>query len=445
MAERSTLRVDEPRVRAARDVTLEVVDGPDRGKRIGPTPCPIRVGASAGNDLQLTDPTVSRFHFSVEARDRGPAVVDQASSNGTWLGDHAIKEITIGSEVHLRVGRSGLRLSANGRPRIESVPERTSFGRLVAESVEMRRMFTTLEKLTRSTAPVLVEGETGTGKELVARALHEQGPNPDAPFVIVDCGAASPSLIEAELFGHERGAYTGADEAREGALRAANGGTLFLDEVGELPLSLQPKLLRALETGQVKRLGSPHFESVSFRLVAATHRDLRSMVNEGSFREDLFFRLTVVPIRVPPLRERPEDIRVLTRRFLARALGIDERSPEVPEPNPETIGYLSRQRWPGNVRELRNLVDRAVAVADDDDIRRGDLLPGLRVLNQAARDVEHDLEGLEEARRRFEIAYIRDLLKRHDGQLQPAAKEAQIHPKSLQRLLRRHGIKRTEP
>jgi len=445
MAENSTLRLEEPRYRGALAVTIEVVDGPDRGKKVGPTPCPIRVGTSAGNDLQLSDPTVSRFHCSVEYRRRGPAVIDQASSNGTWLGDHAIQELTIGSEVHLRVGASGLRLSTDGRPRFEPIPQRTSYGRLVAESAEMRRMFATLEKLSRSTAPVLIEGETGTGKELVARALHEEGPRSAAPFVIVDCGAASPTLIEAELFGHERGAFTGADEARRGALAAADGGTLFLDEVGELPLALQPKLLRALETGQFKRLGANDFESVNFRLLAATHRDLRSMVNEGSFREDLFFRLTVIPIHVPPLRDRPEDIRVLTRRFLARALGVEETSPEIPEPNPETIGYLCRQRWPGNVRELRNLVDRAVAVADDEDIRRGDFLPGLRVIHRVSRDDDLELQGLEEARRHFEVAYIRDLLKRHEGQLQPAAQEAQIHPKSLQRLLRRHGLKRTEP
>jgi len=445
MADASTLKLDEPRIRTARDVYIEVVEGPDRGQRIGPVPCPLRVGTAAGNDLQLTDPLVSRFHFSVESRERGPVIVDEASSNGTWLGEHPIREIGIGTELQLRVGASGLRVTANGRPRFESVPEVDAFGPLIGESVEMRRLFATLEKLSRSTTPVLIEGETGTGKELVARALHEHGPTPTGPFIIVDCGAASPSLIESELFGHERGAYTGADASREGALRAAHGGTLFLDEVGELPLALQPKLLRALETGQVKRLGSPHFESVSFRLIAATHRDLRRMVNESAFREDLFFRLTVVPIRVPPLRDRPEDLRRLTRRFLARALGLDERSPEIPEPGPDTLGYLSRQRWPGNVRELRNVVDRAVAISDDEAVRRGDLLPGLRELHRDLREEDDAHESLEAARRRFEIAYLRDLLQRHDSNLRSAAQEAEVHPKSLQRLLRRHGLKRHGP
>jgi len=444
MSDISTIQLDRPRVRAERNLRIEVVTGPDQGSVHGPASLPIRVGTAAGNDLRLTDPTVSRFHFSIEARARGPVIVDQASSNGTWLGEHAIHEISAGTEVIVRAGSSDLRITVDARPRFEPLPELTSFGGLVAESVEMRHLFRTLQKLASSSAPVLIEGETGTGKELVARALHDQSPRAEGPFIIVDCGAASATLIEAELFGHEKGAFTGADEARTGALQAADGGTLFLDEVGELPLDLQPKLLRALETGQVKRLGSTRHDAVTFRLVAATHRDLRGMVNDRRFRDDLFFRLTVVPIRVPALRERLRDVRVLTRLFLARALGLDPDSPEVPEPHPETVGYLSRQQWPGNVRELRNAVDRAVAMSDDEDIRRGDLLPGLRASNRMRHESDLAAEGLEDARRRFEVAYIRELLHRHGGDLDAAAGEAQIHPKSLQRLLRRHGIRRDE-
>ncbi len=439
---RDTLNLGQVSIRKSPDVVIEVLRGPNRGRRIGPVSAPVRVGAADSNDLVLSDRAVSSFHLSVEMRPLGVAVVDQASSNGTWLANHQLREAYVGEGIIVQAGTSQLRIGPAERPRLLPVSESEAFGDLIGESAEMRSLFATLEQAAQSDGAVLLEGEPGTGKELAARGLHALGPDRSAPFVVVDCGAASPSMLEDELFGHERDASGGSKEVSPGALEGADGGTFFLDEVGELPLGLQSKVLRSLETGHVKRIGAEDHRTVQFRMISATHRDLRQMVNEGTFREDLYHRLAVLTVRIPPLRERPEDIRLLTRRFLARALELDERSVEVPEPHIETLGYLCRSRWPGNVRELRNLVDRAVAVSDTQDLERGDLLPAFRQLQENERVGEFEVAGLEAARKAFEIAYIDELLRRHRGDITSAAREAQIHPKSLQRLLRRHRMQR---
>jgi DNA-binding NtrC family response regulator len=215
----------------------------------------------------------------------------------------------------------------------------------------MRRLFATLASLAASDVPVLVQGETGTGKELVARAIHDRSRRSAGPFIVVDCGALSESLLESELFGHVRGAFTGAMASREGAIEAADGGTVFLDEIGELPLEMQPKLLRVLEQRTVRRLGASEHRSVDVRFVAATHRDLVDFVARGWFREDLYFRLAVLPVRIPALRERQGDLELLVRHFL----GADAESLITPE----LIAELATRPWRGNVRELRNVLDRA--------------------------------------------------------------------------------------
>ena len=222
----------------------------------------------------------------------------------------------------------------------------------------MRQLFARLFRLAQSTATVLVEGETGTGKELVARAIHDASARAGEPFVVIDCGAMPESLLEAELFGHVKGAFTGATDSRPGAIEAAHGGTVFLDEIGELPVSMQPKLLRVLESRSVRRLGEPIHRSIDVRFVAATHRDLRTMVDSRTFREDLYYRLAVVPVTIPPLRDRPGDIASLVRHFL--------RDPADALFRPEMLLKLTSRPWFGNVRELRNFVERAAALGPDE-------------------------------------------------------------------------------
>jgi transcriptional regulator with GAF, ATPase, and Fis domain len=335
-----------------RDFHLEVLAGPDRGKRFGPFIPPVRIGTARGNDLSLTDPTVSRFHCTVDAGTEGLLIADVGSKNGTFLGDYRVKEAYLGEGALIRLGQTTLRLAVTGPPRKVEFSKENSFGGLLGDSPVMRALFATLERLARADAPVLIEGETGSGKELVARALHARGPREGKPFVVVDCGAVAPTLIESELFGHTRGAFTGADQPRAGAFELAEGGTVFLDEIGELALPLQPKLLRALETRTIKRLGAPEEKTVNVRAIAATHRDLRQMVNDGSFREDLYFRLAIVPVRIPPLRDRLEDMPILTRHFLRRSLGAllgPSVDTSAVEPTRETLSVLRAQNFTGYV------------------------------------------------------------------------------------------------
>ncbi|MBI2376675.1 MAG: sigma 54-dependent Fis family transcriptional regulator [Deltaproteobacteria bacterium] len=421
-----------------RELFLEVVEGPDKGQEFGPLRAPVRVGSGQGNDVRLRDPTISRFHFSIEADEDGLALVDTGSTNGTYLGAHRIRHAFLTDGSMIRVGQTALTVELLDQVASPTLSPKKELHGLIGASPRMRQLFVTIERLADADPPVLIEGETGTGKELIARALHSTR-DPRSPFVVVDCGAAAPTLIESELFGHRRGAFTGASEDRKGAFEHADGGTIFLDEVGELPLELQPKLLRALETGTVKPLGSQEERRISARVVAATHRNLRQMVNESRFREDLYFRLAVFPLSVPPLRDRPEDLQPLTLWFLGRALRTTER--EAPEAlTTETLALLESHDWPGNVRELRNVIERAVVLGDVEACRVGHLAPSIRAVSALER--REPATSLEAAKDAFERAYLLRVLAKHDDDLNAAAAEADVHPKSLARLLRRHGLRR---
>ncbi len=308
------------------------------------------IGTAPDNTLVLDDPFVSKRHCLVHRREGGLWIQDRGSRNGTWVNS-------------VRVERCQLRAGAQialGHTRLSLVPddERPSFG-IVGESAAMRKVLAQLERLGPSSRPVLVVGETGTGKELVARALHERSPCRLGPYEPLNCGAIPRELAEAMLFGHAQGAFTGASRERRGAFERASGGTLFLDEIGEMPLELQPKLLRVLEEGVVQRLGEEQRRPVQVRLVAATHRDLQREADRGRFRLDLFHRIAVGLIRLPPLRERTEDIPLLVRHFLRGSSAVGAQEVE-----PAALALLSRQPWRGNVRELRNAVHRAVMVSD---------------------------------------------------------------------------------
>jgi transcriptional regulator with GAF, ATPase, and Fis domain len=442
-------QVGIPPALSVKEFFLDVTEGPDQGKSFGPLAPPVRIGSARGNDVIIADPTVSRFHCSIERGPEGPIIVDSGSKNGTFLGAHRIRDAYLSESALVRMGKTALSVRLAANTRVVEISARKSFGGLVGESHAMRALFATLGRLALADVPVLIEGETGSGKELVARALHSESARKDQPFVVVDCGAVAPSLVESELFGHVRGAFTGADASRTGAFELANGGTLFLDEIGELPLPLQPKLLRVIETGMIKPLGAAREIAVSVRFLAATHRNLRQMVNDGTFREDLYFRLAVLPVRVPPLRERLEDIALLARHFLTRALSATLSGPSAPpggtpplaDLTAESLNILRAQPWPGNVRELKNVIERAVIIGDEAAVSRGELAETLRAQGASERRGDSEPVALEEAKRRFEREYLIKLLARHQDDLKRAAEEASIHPKSLQRLIRRHNLR----
>ena len=426
------------------DLVLVVVSGAARGveARIGER---LRIGKSSDNDLVLRDDTVSRHHCEIVRTVRGLLVRDLGSTNRTRIGRSRVTEATLEPGATLTVGdvelvlRSGMRGAA-------VMPSRSGrFGDVVAASLAMRSIFGVLEQIAPTDATVLLEGDTGTGKDVLARSIHGESPRRALPFLVVDCGAISYNLLESELFGHERGAFTGAVSARAGAFEAAGRGTLFLDEVGELPLDVQPKLLRVLESGEYRRVGGNRTQRAEARIVAATRRNLREEVDRGKFREDLYFRLAVVPVTVPPLRSRREDIPLLIEHFLAAARARDPKLADVTI-GAETRSALSAHDWPGNVRELRNVLDRAlylVSSSGDRELRLVDLpvasaTRGPTTPFDPARTYREIRTTFETE---FERSYVAWLLSRHDGNISAAAREAKMDRKYLYDLACRHGLR----
>jgi DNA-binding NtrC family response regulator len=311
------------------------------------------LGSAEGVPLRVVDPRVSRFHAELTLDDGGLWLRDLGSTNGTWVDQVRVDRVRLEREGRFTVGSLEVQVRFDAPAKVALWPQ-DRLGSLLGRSDAMRELFMQLTKLAASDASVLIHGETGTGKELVAQELHAASKRASKPFVVVDCASLPENLLEAELFGHARGAFTGAVAARTGSIEAADGGTVFLDEVGELPLAMQPKLLRVLESKTVRRVGETEPRPVNVRFVCATHRDLEAMVAQGQFREDLFFRLAVLPLHVPPLRARPDDLELLLTHFLAGREGtpLDAATKEL----------LRAQRWPGNVRQLRGFAERVAAL-----------------------------------------------------------------------------------
>jgi transcriptional regulator with GAF, ATPase, and Fis domain len=309
--------------------------------------------------VQLSDAKVSGLHCEIRLDDRGYRLRDLDSTNGTFVGGIRINDVYIQPGAQIAVGSTRMKFEPLGESVELEISERDRLGGMLGRSVKMRELFARLEKLAATDTTVLITGETGVGKELAAECVHDLSPRAKGPFVVVDCGAIPPTLIESELFGHERGAFTGATASYAGAFERAHGGTVFLDELGELPLAMQPKLLRVLEAKEVRRVGGQKTINVDIRIVAATNRDLGVEVNRGRFREDLFYRLAVARIVVPPLRERKEDIPLLIEGILATTPGGEGAYIAA-----ETIDLMMKHDWPGNVRELRNVIERAVLLAE---------------------------------------------------------------------------------
>jgi DNA-binding NtrC family response regulator len=439
----------QPRELRIRKVRLVIEEGVQKGEEWVLEKDLIRIGTKEDNDLVIPDKTVSRYHAELFFDSQDMVLRDLESTNGTYIDGHRIREVYLKPDTVFRVGNTPVRFEPTSE-KLQIYPSKhEQFGELIGRSLKMREVFGVLEKIAPTDVTVIIEGETGTGKELVARAIHTFSRRATGPFVVFDCGAVPETLIESELFGHEKGSFTGAIMTRPGVFEAADGGTLFLDEIGELPIDLQPKLLRALESREVRRVGSNSTRKIDVRVVAATNRELKEEVRAGRFREDLYYRLAVVGLGLPPLRERPDDIVPLVRHFLKRIPGNRhaDGSLRVQDLSEDVKERLESYDWPGNVRELYNAVERACSFAEGSEIDIADLPEQLRVSRtQILKGLQiHKNLPFKDAKEKvvelFEREYLVELLKRNQLNISQAAREAQIDRKSITRLLKKHGIR----
>ncbi|HUQ03160.1 MAG TPA: sigma 54-interacting transcriptional regulator [Kofleriaceae bacterium] len=419
---------------------LRVEAGPDAGREISSRGARVVIGSDEGTDLTLTDAAVSRFHCEIVVENGRVHVRDLGSRNGTQVGGVVVLDALLHAGAVIEVGRSRVRFDPGTDLVRIPLSAGDRFGVMVGRSTAMRAVFALLERAAASDATVLLTGETGTGKEAAAESIHAASPRRDGPFIVIDCGAIPPNLLEAELFGHEKGAFTGAASARTGAFEAATGGTIFLDEIGELSPDLQPKLLRALERREVKRIGANEHTTVDVRVIAATHRDLRAEVNAKRFRADLYYRLAVVEVTLPPLRERRDDLPLVVDHLLARVTPAQRAELTAPG----FLGHLAAHGWPGNVRELRNYLDRCLALGVElapSPVTATAVAAGAPAATSGVDASTPLREAREEATRRFERAYLEDLLRRHGDNLAAAARAASVDRAHLYRLLWKHGLK----
>src|SRR3954447_6497013 len=347
----------------------------------------ITIGAMEDNDLVVSDDTVSRYHCRIVQEDTAYLLVDLGSTNGTFINRVRIKEGYLKPGCTIGLGTTEVKFHA-AEEKVEIVPSRKEkLGLMVGRHLKMRELYAVLEKIAPTSTTVVIEGETGTGKEVVAQTIHQLSPRAPGPIMVFDCGAVPDNLIESKLFGHEKGSFTGAIMTRQGLFEMAHGGTLFLDELGELPIDLQPKWLRALEQREIRRVGSNKPIKVDVRIIAATNRNLEDEVRAGRFRQDLFYRLSVVRVFLPPLRDRVDDIGLLIKHFLADAPynKKPDGSPKVTGVSRASMDLLTAYKWPGNVRELVNTVERAVSFTEGEMIEPRDLPETVRGEEQAPR------------------------------------------------------------
>jgi len=400
------------------------------------TPQRIYIGSSDVSELRVEgDRLVSRRHAALEMRGDRLVVRDLESTNGTSVNGVQVTEALLAGGERLRVGETDLAVELVTPSTSVTISPDIAFGRLLGGSPQMRRLYPLCERLARSDVPLIIEGETGTGKEVLAEAIHEASGRKSGPFVVFDCTTVPPTLVESAIFGHERGAFTGATNAKAGVFEQANGGTLLIDEIGDLDISLQPKLLRAIERASVQRVGATHWTKVDVRVIAATRRNLESAIQAGRFRDDLYYRLAVARIEIPPLRERTGDVRLLAEQMWTRA-GGDGVIPE------RFVESLESYGWPGNVRELQNAIAHRAALGDLADlatIQRARVPSSPSPSEKVAPASSNEdvigrviAEAMPYARarqvvlRRFEERYLTWVLDKHGGNVSKAAEASGI-------------------
>ena len=432
----------------------------------------VRIGSMNDNDIVLHDDTVSRYHCSIRQEDTGYVLVDNRSTNGVFVNKVRVREAFLKPGCIVSVGQHQLRFNAR-EEEVHIVPSRHDrIGGLIGGNPRMREIYSIIEKIAPTATTVVIDGETGTGKEVVAQAIHSLSPRSKNELVVFDCGAVPPNLIESELFGHEKGSFTGAMMTRNGLFEQADGGTLFLDELGELPIDLQPKLLRALEQREVRRVGGQKASKVDVRIIAATNRNLEDEVKAGRFRQDLFYRLSVVRLHLPSLRERADDIPLLVNHFLEHAAynrnpAGQQRARHIAR---DAMAALQSYTWSGNVRELVNTIERACSFCESGTIELSDLpdyvrsskapppprrattVPAAPIVsmnpNTPAPAPPEELLGegvtFKDAKERwvasFERDYILQLLRRNHGNISHAARAADIDRKYFRKLMKKYDI-----
>jgi DNA-binding NtrC family response regulator len=438
----------------------------------------IRLGSMDDNDVVLNDDTVSRYHCKIVQDDTGYILVDNSSTNGTFVNKVRVREAFLKPGCTVSVGQSQLRFNAR-EEEVHIVPSRADrCGALIGANAKMREIYSIIEKIAPTATTVVIDGETGTGKEVVAQSIHMLSPRSKGELVVFDCGAVPPNLIESELFGHEKGSFSGAMMTRTGLFEQADGGTLFLDELGELPIDLQPKLLRVLEQREVRRVGATKAQKVDVRIIAATNRDLETEVKAGRFRQDLFYRLSVVRLHLPSLKDRTDDIPVLVQHFLENGAynRAQNGKPRIRGVARDAMAALQAYPWPGNVRELVNVVERAVSFCAHELIELSDLPDYVRSA-KAAPQREHSARPMprqptggnpavgsalsptppqtpdelladgvtfKDAKERwvatFERDYIEQMLRRNTGNISHAARAADIDRKYFRKLMKKYDI-----
>jgi two-component system, NtrC family, response regulator GlrR len=426
-----------PRTVNVRRCRLNVVAGVDQGKIVELAAQTIQIGRT-GADLNLSDGKVSGLHCELRLTPEGYRLRDLGSTNGTYVKGVRVVDGFIAPGSTIQVGKSAIVFEPLDDAVAMPLWNEPRLQNLIGGSAAMRHLFELINRFAQSDATVLIQAETGAGKELVADAIHQCSPRRAEPFVVLDCSAIPEQLFEAQLFGHEVGAFTGAIKSTAGVFELAHGGTLFLDEIGELPLDVQAKLLRAVETRRVRRLGGAKLFASDVRIVAATNRDLAAEVNRGNFRADLYYRLAVAKLSIPALRERREDLPLLVQHFL-RQLSVSSGNPDPRLPD-DFMARAQRHTWPGNVRELRNAVERAVLLPnhptlgfeappkkEGDGFAHIDIDVPFKVAKQRLVD-------------EFDRRYLQELLEAHDGNISAAARAAGIERMSIYKMIRRLGL-----
>jgi DNA-binding NtrC family response regulator len=413
----------------------------------------IRIGAGEKCDLIIEDSTVSRIHCEIRKMPLGYLLVDQDSRNGTHVGQLRVKEAYLYAGCEFKIGSTILKFSVE----VDRIPlqktTKEQYGPLTGSSPEMQLLYSLIDKVAPSDLSVVIQGETGTGKELVAQAIHQSSKRSASEMIVFDCSAIPEHLIESELFGHEKGSFSGAIRTHKGVFEQADGGTLFLDELGEMPLNLQPKLLRALESGMIRRIGSEKTIKVNVRVLSATNRDLSAMVDQNAFRQDLFYRLAKVQIKLPGLAQRASDIPLIAKAILQKLNQHYQGFKSVLGFEPEALALLQKWHWPGNVRELRNVIERAYTFSQSSFIGIQDLS---HLLQSGRSETQSTLatvpflpnlpEGgsLKEAKEmmisEFEREYLLQLIEKHQQNISQVAREAGIDRRHVYRLLQKYQI-----